>query len=106
MIRLAFLARLQPLQIPFDGVIPLFELPVLPLTVPPEDFGAPEDFRGLTTCGEFLAEAEVFEPLQNEEESGSFPVGESAERGEIFSPTPPGLFISCFGYHAFKKTAS
>jgi len=47
----------------------------------------------------------IFEPLQNEEESGSFPVGESAERGEIFSPTPPGLFICGCGRHAFKKTA-
>jgi hypothetical protein len=47
----------------------------------------------------------IFEQLQNEEESGSFPVGESAERGEIFSPTPPGLFICGCGRHAFKKTA-
>jgi hypothetical protein len=42
----------------------LLELPVLASAALSEDIAAPKGFCGFATCGEFVAQSEVFKPFE------------------------------------------
>ena len=71
-----------------------------------EHFVTPKTPRRLASGRELVAQSKIFEPLQDEEESGPFPVGQTTEGREILPPTPTRLLL-CFGRaHAVKKNSS
>lgn len=84
-------AGVEPGQVPGDGVFPLPELPGLPLPPLAGHLEAPDRPGRLATRREIVSEAEVPEPLPDEEESGPRPVGQAAECREILPPTATGL---------------
>lgn len=83
-------AGLEPVEIPLDGVAPWFELPGFAGAVGAADFGFPEGPGGVAAGGKVVAEAEVLEPLEEDEEGGAIAVGEAAEGGEVLAPAPAG----------------
>ena len=110
--------RAGPNQLPLKGVSPLLELPLLPFPPLAEHLVPPKALRRFASGrGEVGKNAEgseafwtersgarrvrrpggaaesIFEPLQDEEESGSFPFGQAAEGGEILPPTPAGFLL-------------
>ena len=96
----------EPAQVPFDGVLPLLELPSLPLPSLAQHFVTPETPRRLASGREFVTKPEIFEPLQNEEESGSFPVGQPAEGREILPPTPTRFLLGLGRAHGVQINSS
>ena len=89
---------IEPVEIPFDGVAPLVDLPVFADAALADDFGFPKDRCGIAPGGEFVAKAEVFVPFEEDEESGAVLVGEAAEFGEVVAPAPAGFGGCCYAH--------
>ena len=89
-----------------DRVSPLLKLPGLPLAILAEHLVTPETPRRLASGREFVAQTKVLEPLQDEEESGSFPVGQPAEGREILPPTPTRFLLGLGRAHGVQINSS